>query len=60
MNTHASAEIGKLFGSKKFKTPKPEKLLKFIINLGTFENDLVLDFFMGSATTQGVAMKMGR
>ena len=60
MNTHASAEIGKLFGSKKFKTPKPEKLLKFIINLGTFENDLVLDFFMGSATTQAVAMKMGR
>ena len=60
MNTHASAEISKLFGSKMFKTPKPEKLLKFIINLGTFENDLVLDFFMGSATTQAVAMKMGR
>lgn len=60
MNTHASSEITKLFGSKKFETPKPEKLLQFIINLGSFENDIVLDFFMGSATTQAVAMKMNR
>lgn len=60
MNTHASSEIKKLFGSKIFKTPKPEQLLEFLINLGTFSNDIVLDFFMGSATTQAVAMKMGR
>lgn len=30
------------------------------MNLGTEINDLVLDFFMGSATTQAVAMKMNR
>ena len=60
MNTHASSEITKLFGSKVFGTPKPEKLIQFLINLGSFENDIVLDFFMGSATTQAVAMKMHR
>lgn len=60
MNTHASSEITKLFGTKQFKTPKPEKLMQFLINLGSFENDIVLDFFMGSATTQAVAMKMHR
>lgn len=43
-----------------FSTPKPEKLLKYIFDLSTDENDIVLDFFMGSATTQAVAMKMNR
>lgn len=43
-----------------FSTPKPEKLLKRIIQLATNENDIVLDFFMGSSTTQAVAMKMNR
>src|SRR5699024_7543430 len=41
-----------------FSTPKPEKLLKRIIQLATNENDIVLDFLMGSSTTQAVAMKM--
>ena len=31
-----------------------------VINVSTTENDIVLDFFMGSATTQAVAMKMHR
>lgn len=39
---------------------KPEKLLKRIIELVTVENDIVLDFFMGSGTTQDVAMKLNR
>ncbi|MEE6132836.1 site-specific DNA-methyltransferase [Priestia sp. GS2] len=43
-----------------FSTPKPEKLLQRIINIATNEKDLILDFFMGSATTQAVAMKMNR
>jgi adenine-specific DNA-methyltransferase len=43
-----------------FSTPKPELLLNYIFELSTNENDIVLDFFMGSATTQSVAMKMNR
>lgn len=39
---------------------KPEKLIQRIIEFGSSKNDLVLDFFMGSATTQAVAMKLQR
>ncbi|MCT0044827.1 MAG: DNA methyltransferase [Lactococcus lactis] len=56
----ANAEIKELFGDSEFSTPKPEKLLRQIITISTNENDLVLDFFMGSATTQAVALKMNR
>ncbi len=56
----ANGEIKKLFGTNVFSTPKPEKLLHKLITIATKENDIVLDFFMGSATTQAVAMKMNR
>ena len=39
---------------------KPEALLQRIIELTTSKDDFVLDFFMGTATTQAVAMKMER
>jgi len=39
---------------------KPELLLKRIIELSTEENDLVLDYHLGSGTTCAVAHKMGR
>lgn len=39
---------------------KPEQLLRRIIDMSTNEQDIVLDFFMGSATTQAVALKMNR
>ena len=56
----ANSEIKTMFGNTAFSTPKPEKLIKRILHMATNENDLVLDFFMGSATTQAVAMKMNR
>ena len=39
---------------------KPEKLLKRIISLATNENDIVLDFFLGSGSTAATALKMNR
>ncbi|WP_147285837.1 DNA methyltransferase, partial [Peptostreptococcus anaerobius] len=39
---------------------KPESLLKRIVLLTTQPNDIVLDFFMGTATTQAVALKLNR
>ena len=60
MNTHASTEIKKLFDGKLFSTPKPEKLVQYLLNIATFERDIVLDFFMGSGTTAAVAHKMNR
>jgi adenine-specific DNA-methyltransferase len=44
----------------KFTNPKPESLLAFLIRAVTEPSDMVLDCFMGSATTQAVAMKMHR
>lgn len=43
-----------------FDTPKPERLIQRIIHIATNERDIVLDFFMGSGTTQAVAHKMNR
>ena len=39
---------------------KPETLLKRIIEMSTEENDLVLDFFMGSGTTLATSLKLNR
>lgn len=44
----------------KFDTPKPEKLLKLVIEIATNFSDIVLDSFGGSGTTGAVAHKMGR
>lgn len=46
--------------SDLFKTPKPERVIKKIIDISTKEGDLVLDFFGGSGTTAAVAHKMNR
>jgi adenine-specific DNA-methyltransferase len=43
-----------------YPTQKPEPLLERIIKLNTNEDDIVFDCFMGSGTTQAVAMKLGR
>ncbi|HCB1595159.1 TPA: site-specific DNA-methyltransferase [Citrobacter farmeri] len=46
--------------SDLFKTPKPERVIKKIVDISTHEGDLVMDFFSGSGTTAAVAMKMKR
>lgn len=43
-----------------YPTQKPEGLLERIIRAYTNVGDLVFDCFMGSGTTQAVAMKLGR
>lgn len=60
LTSSATSELTKLFGEKIFNNPKNENLIKRIIEFSSEEGDLVLDFFMGSATTQAVAMKMNR
>ena len=60
-NTQKSkTELQQLFGKNVFGTPKPEKFIEYIIKLSTKENDLVLDFHLGSGTTCAVAQKMNR
>ena len=47
-------------GTKLHPTQKPEELIERIINASSFENDLVVDLFMGSGTTADVAKKLNR
>ncbi len=56
----AKREQQALHPDDPFATPKPEKVLERIIYIGTNQNDLVLDSFLGSGTTAAVAHKMGR
>jgi adenine-specific DNA-methyltransferase len=60
-NNHEAREEAKALNpGDPFATPKPEKLLKRILELATVPGDLVLDSFAGSGTTGAVAHKMGR
>ncbi len=61
-NKEASIDLKALFkdADEVFQTPKPEKLLQRILSLATQPGDLILDSFLGSATTAAVAHKMGR
>jgi adenine-specific DNA-methyltransferase len=43
-----------------FQTENSEKLLSRVINTGSNESNLVMDFFLGSGTTTAVAHKLGR
>lgn len=43
-----------------YPTQKPEKLLERVIKACSNPGDIVFDCFMGSGTTQAVAMKLGR
>lgn len=43
-----------------YPTQKPEALLENVIRLWSKQNDIVFDCFMGSGTTQAVAMKLSR
>jgi len=56
----AKKEIVSLFAGDVFGTPKPEQLLKRVVEIATAPDDLVLDSFLGSGTTAAVAQKMGR
>lgn len=53
-------EIKDLFGEKAFDTPKPEGLIKRILEISTKQGDIILDYHLGSGTTAAVAHKMGR
>jgi adenine-specific DNA-methyltransferase len=59
-NQDAKNEIKALNDNALFDTPKPEKLIQKILTLGSNENDLILDSFLGSGTTAAVAHKMNR
>lgn len=59
MNEDATEELKTLFGiAKLFTHPKPTKLLKHLVTIAAEKDDIVLDFFSGSATTADAVMQL--
>ena len=56
-NDEARKEVKELFEKPPFDSPKPTRLLKQIIRIATNKDDLILDFFSGSATTADAMMQ---
>ena len=55
---NASDEIKKIFNGIVFDTPKPTPYIKRMIELSTTADDIILDFFSGSATTAHAVMQL--
>ncbi|MCK9005585.1 putative methyltransferase [Haemophilus influenzae] len=58
-NSLGTAELSELFKQKNiFKYPKYSEFIKFLSDISTGNNDLILDFFAGSGTTAHAIMKL--
>lgn len=57
-NDNAKKQIISLFESSPFDYSKPISLLKYIISFSTSNDDIILDFFSGSATTAHAVMQL--
>lgn len=58
MSQNGTKEIMELLGNKVFSFPKPSSLVKFLTSIHTKKEDLILDFFSGSATTAHAVMQL--
>ena len=54
----SAKEIRSMFGSDIFEFPKPTQYLKIMVQCGMNKDDLILDFFAGSATTAHAVMQL--
>lgn len=58
-NPLGTKELKELFDGKEyFDNPKPTNLINYLINLCTDEDDIIMDFFSGSATTAHSCLKV--
>jgi site-specific DNA-methyltransferase (type III DNA modification enzyme) len=58
MSQDGTKEITSLLGGKIFSFPKPTSLIKFLASIHTSSDDIILDFFSGSATTAQAVMML--
>ena len=58
MSQDGTKETTDLLAGKVFSFPKPTSLVKFIAAIHTGANDIILDFFSGSATTAHAVMQL--
>jgi adenine-specific DNA-methyltransferase len=59
-NRSAADELSKLFGQVLFDYAKPTTLVNLLMQLNTNDNDIILDFFSGSATTAHAVMQLNK
>lgn len=53
-----SSEVLQLFSKNLFSHPKPLNLIKHLLTFDTKDDDIILDFFSGSATTAHAVMQL--
>jgi len=58
MSQDGTKEITALFGGKVFSFPKPSSLVRFLAGIHTQDENIILDFFSGSATTAQSIMQL--
>ncbi|MCI9127575.1 MAG: site-specific DNA-methyltransferase [Eubacterium sp.] len=58
MNQTATVEIKKIFNDNVFSYPKPVGFLKKLIQYATEKDDIIMDFFSGSATTAQAVLEI--
>ena len=57
-NDNAKKQLVSLFGTSPFDYSKPISLLKLLASFATSKDDIILDFFSGSATTAHAVMQL--
>lgn len=58
ISNKGTKEVADILGKNIFDFPKPVAFVKQIIQIGTEEDSLVIDFFSGSATTAHAVMQL--
>jgi len=58
ISNKGTSEVESLLGKGVFNFPKPLRLIKNILSIGSGPDDIIVDFFSGSATTAHAVMEM--
>jgi len=59
-NQQAARKLEKLFDKRIFDFPKPVSLIKHFVTIGTDKNDIIMDYFAGSAATAQAVMEKNK
>lgn len=58
ISNKGTKDISEILGNGIFDFPKPMQLIQRILEIGTSNNDIILDFFSGSSTTAHATMQI--
>jgi adenine-specific DNA-methyltransferase len=59
-NIHSGILLRDMFGKKPFDTLKPIELIKWLINISSNKDSVILDFFAGSGTTGQAVLELNK